>query len=707
MYPLGASYDGAGVNFALFSQVAQKVELCLFDEEDRETRVEMTEQNSYVWHNYLPGIQPGQRYGYRVYGPYDPAKGLRCNPNKLLLDPYAKAIEGNIDGDESLYSYWFKSPEDVTSMNTLDSAPHTMKSAVVNPYFDWGNDQHPNISYHDSVIYEAHVRGMTNLNLDVPPDIRGTYAGLAYPSVIEYLRKLGVTAIELMPIHQFVNDSFLQEKGLSNYWGYNTIGFFAPHNAYSSSGQRGEQVNEFKSMVKAYHRAGMEVILDVVYNHTAEGNNLGPTLSFKGIDNGAYYRLVDNDRRHYFYTTGTGNSLLMRSPHALQLITDSLRYWVTEMHVDGFRFDLAATLARQFQEVDKLSAFFDIVEQDPVISRVKLIAEPWDLGSGGYQVGGFPSSWSEWNGRYRDCVRDFWRSQPSTLPEFASRLMGSSDLYQMNGRRPVASVNFITAHDGFTMNDLVSYNEKHNDANGEGNRDGESNNRSWNCGVEGPTTIKDVNDLRQQQMRNMFATLLCSQGIPMICGGDEVARTQQGNNNAYCQDNAISWTNWDLDDSQKDLLEFVSKLIHLRLEHPVLHRRRFFTGREPGDPDDKIPQVEWMDHTGSIMDMEDWSNTHAFSVMIYLNGSDIPEADWYGNQMVDNNFILIFNAHYEPIMFTLPDERYGKKWRLVVDTHNPKGPELNYEAGFAITAQSRSFLLLMSDRKPTTKNYDF
>ena len=707
MYPLGASYDGAGVNFALFSQVAQKVELCLFDEEDRETRVEMTEQNSYVWHNYLPGIQPGQRYGYRVYGPYDPAKGLRCNPNKLLLDPYAKAIEGNIDGDESLYSYWFKSPEDVTSMNTLDSAPHTMKSAVVNPYFDWGNDQHPNISYHDSVIYEAHVRGMTNLNLDVPPDIRGTYAGLAYPSVIEYLRKLGVTAIELMPIHQFVNDSFLQEKGLSNYWGYNTIGFFAPHNAYSSSGQRGEQVNEFKSMVKAYHRAGMEVILDVVYNHTAEGNNLGPTLSFKGIDNGAYYRLVDNDRRHYFDTTGTGNSLLMRSPHALQLITDSLRYWVTEMHVDGFRFDLAATLARQFQEVDKLSAFFDIVEQDPVISRVTLIAEPWDLGSGGYQVGGFPSSWSEWNGRYRDCVRDFWRSQPSTLPEFASRLMGSSDLYQMNGRRPVASVNFITAHDGFTMNDLVSYNEKHNDANGEGNRDGESNNRSWNCGVEGPTTIKDVNDLRQQQMRNMFATLLCSQGIPMICGGDEVARTQQGNNNAYCQDNAISWTNWDLDDSQKDLLEFVSKLIHLRLEHPVLHRRRFFTGRERGDPDDKIPQVEWMDHTGSIMDMEDWSNTHAFSVMIYLNGSDIPEADWYGNQMVDNNFILIFNAHYEPIMFTLPDERYGKKWRLVVDTHNPKGPELNYEAGFAITAQSRSFLLLMSDRKPTTKNYDF
>ena len=700
MYPLGASYDGAGVNFALYSQVAQKVELCLFDEHDAETRIEMTEQNSYVWHNYIPGLQPGQRYGYRVYGPYDPMHGLRCNPNKLLLDPYAKAIEGNIDGDESLFSYWFKSPDDTSAMNDLDSAAHTMKSAVINPYFDWGNDQHPYISYHDSVIYEAHVRGMTNLNMDVPPDIRGTYAGLAYPSVIEYLKKLGVTAIELMPIHQFVNDSFLQEKGLSNYWGYNTIGFFAPHNAYSSSGERGEQVNEFKSMVKAYHHAGMEIILDVVYNHTAEGNHMGPTLSFKGIDNASYYRLVEGDQQHYFDTTGTGNSLLMRSPHALQLITDSLRYWVTEMHVDGFRFDLAATLARQFQEVDKLSAFFDIVEQDPIISRVKLIAEPWDLGSGGYQVGGFPSSWSEWNGRYRDTVRDFWRSQPSTLPEFASRLMGSSDLYQVNGRRPVASVNFITAHDGFTMNDLVSYNEKHNEANGEGNRDGESNNRSWNCGVEGPTNIPDVNDLRQRQMRNMFATLLFSQGIPMICGGDEVARTQQGNNNAYCQDNEISWTNWHLDKGRKELLAFVSKLIHLRLDHPVLHRRRFFTGREPGDDSNMIPQVEWFDHTGSIMDMDDWQNTHAFSMMIYLNGSDIPEVDWYGNRMVDNDFILIFNAHYEPIMFTLPDERYGRKWQLVVDTHNPDGPELSYEAGFMITAQSRSFLMLMSDKKP-------
>ncbi|RYQ67053.1 glycogen debranching protein GlgX [Bifidobacterium pseudolongum] len=699
MYPLGASYDGAGVNFALFSRMAEKVELCLFDEQDNETRVELTEQNSYVWHIYLPGIQPGQRYGYRVYGPYNPANGQWCNPNKLLLDPYAKAIEGNIDGDESLYSYWFNDSDNPNNMNDLDSAAHTMKSAVINPFFDWGNDQHPFIPYSDSVIYEAHVRGMTNLNKNVPPEIRGTYAGLAHPSVIEYLKKLGITAIELMPIHQFVNDPFLQEKGLNNYWGYNTIGFFAPHNAYSSQGQRGEQVNEFRAMVKEFHAAGIEVILDVVYNHTAEGNHMGPTLSFKGIDNQAYYRLVDNDQMHYFDTTGTGNSLLMRSPQTLQLITDSLRYWVQEMHVDGFRFDLAATLARQFQEVDKLSAFFDIVQQDPIISRVKLIAEPWDLGSGGYQVGGFPPNWSEWNGHFRDCVRDFWRSQPSTLPEFASRIMGSSDLYQHNGRKPVASVNFVTAHDGFTLNDLVSYNNKHNEANGEDNRDGESHNRSWNCGVEGPSTIRDVNELRHRQMRNMFSTLLLSQGIPMICGGDEVARTQLGNNNGYCQDNEISWTHWKLKDYQKDMCEFVSKLVHLRLEHPVLHRRRFFTGRDANMAPDALPQVEWFDHNGNIMDLEAWSNTHAFSIMVFLNGSDIPEPDWYGNTMVDNDFILIFNAHYEPIMFTLPEEQYGRKWKLIVDTHNPKGPELNYEAGFAITAQSRSFMLLMSDEK--------
>ena len=703
-FPLGADFDGAGANFALFSQAAEHVELCLLDEQNHETRIEMTEQNSFVWHNYLVGIQPGQRYGYRVYGPYDPKSGSRCNPSKLLLDPYAKAIEGNIDGDESLYSYWFKSPDDITSMNDMDSSAHTMKSVVVNPYFDWGSDQHPYIPYHDSVIYEMHVKGMTMLNPDVPPDIRGTYAGMAYPTVIEYLKNLGITAIELMPTHQFVNDSFLQKKKLSNYWGYNTIGFFAPHNAYSSMGELGQQVNEFKYMVKAYHLAGIEVIMDVVYNHTAEGNEMGPTLSFKGIDNTSYYRLVDNDPQHYFDTTGTGNSLLMRSPHALRLITDSLRYWVTEMHVDGFRFDLAATLARQFQEVDKLSAFFDIIEQDPVLSRVKLIAEPWDLGPGGYQVGGFPSSWSEWNGRYRDCVRDFWRSQPSTLPEFASRLMGSSDLYQQNGRRPVASINFVTAHDGFTMNDLVSYNQKHNEANLEDNRDGEDHNRSWNCGVEGPSDIEDVNELRQTQIRNMFTTLLVSQGIPMISGGDEVGRTQQGNNNAYCQDNEISWTNWDLDETKRDLHDFVQKLIHLRLNHPVLHRRRFFTGREPDDDLSVIPQVEWFDHTGEIMDLEDWQNAHASSVMVFLNGADIPESDWFGNPMVDNNFIMIFNAHYEPIVFNLPDENYGKKWQLIIDTNEPKGPELSYEAGFAITAQARSLLVLRSATKPKLAN---
>ena len=577
MFPLGATYDGAGVNFALFSQAAERVQLCLFDDDDNETRVEVTEQNSYVWHVYLPGIQPGQRYGYRIYGKYDPDNGDRCDPSKLLLDPYAKAIDGMIDGDASLFSYDIMDPTNPEGRNTEDSAPHTMKSVVVNPFFDWNDDRRPNIDYNDSVIYEAHVRGMTNLNEQVPAQIRGTYAGLAYPSVVSYLKKLGITALELMPVHQFIDDTMLREKGLSNYWGYNTIGYFAPHNAYSSAGSRGEQVNEFKSMVKAYHAAGIEIILDVVYNHTAEGNDMGPTLSFRGIDNRSYYRLVDGDRRHYFDTTGTGNSLLMRSPHTLQLITDSLRYWVTEMHVDGFRFDLAATLARQLGDVDKLSAFFDIVQQDPVLSRVKLIAEPWDLGNGGYQVGGFPSLWSEWNGRYRDCVRDFWRSQPSTMPEFASRLMGSSDLYQTNGRKPVASINFITAHDGFTLNDLVSYNGKHNEANGEGGRDGTNDNRSWNCGVEGPTLLHDINELRARQMRNFMTTLMVSQGIPMICGGDEVARTQRGNNNAYCQDNAISWTNWDLDQYQKDFLEFTKKVVHLRLDHPVLHRRHFFT----------------------------------------------------------------------------------------------------------------------------------
>ncbi|MDO5688523.1 MAG: glycogen debranching protein GlgX [Pseudoscardovia radai] len=696
MFPLGATYDGAGVNFALFSQAAERVELCLFDDDDNETRVEMTEQNSYVWHIYLPGIQPGQRYGYRIYGEYNPDNGNRCDPSKLLLDPYAKAIDGMIDSDASLFSYDIYNPQDPEGRNREDSAPHMMKSVVVNPFFDWSNDQHPNIAYNDSVIYEAHVRGMTNLNENVPPQIRGTYAGLSYPSVVKYLKDLGITALELMPVHQFIDDTMLQEKGLSNYWGYNTIGYFAPHNAYSSSGSRGEQVNEFKSMVKAYHKAGIEIILDVVYNHTAEGNDMGPTLSFRGIDNKRYYRLVEGDLRHYFDTTGTGNSLLMRSPHTLQLITDSLRYWVTEMHVDGFRFDLAATLARQFQDVDKLSAFFDIVQQDPVLSQVKLIAEPWDLGNGGYQVGGFPSLWSEWNGRYRDCVRDFWRSQPSTMPEFASRLMGSSDLYQTNGRKPVASINFITAHDGFTLNDLVSYNNKHNEANGEGGRDGTNDNRSWNCGVEGPTLMHDINELRARQMRNFMTTLMVSQGIPMICGGDEVARTQRGNNNAYCQDNAISWTNWDFDKYQKQFLAFTKKVIHMRLEHPVLHRRHFFTGRAAGDSSSKIPQAEWFGPDGEIMDRADWANTHAMSLMLFLNGHDIPEPDINGFHQDDNDFLLIFNAYYESMVFTLPDESYARKWVLLIDTSDSDAPQLAYEAKFSITADPRSLIVLMS-----------
>ncbi len=488
-YPLGATYDGSGTNFALFSSVADRVELCLFDDDDVETRVEVEESDAHVWHVYLPSVMPGQRYGYRVHGPYDPAAGLRCDPSKLLLDPYAKAIDGQVDGDPALFSYRFGAEDE---RNVDDSAAHTMKAVVINPYFDWAHDRPPKHEYHDSVIYEAHVKGMTQLHPEVPDEIRGTYAGMAHPAVIAHLSDLGVTAVELMPVHQFVNDPSLQGKGLSNYWGYNTIGFFAPHNAYSSVGSRGEQVAEFKSLVKALHAANIEVILDVVYNHTAEGNHLGPTLSFRGIDNPSYYRLVDGDQSHYFDTTGTGNSLLMRSPHVLQLIMDSLRYWVTEMHVDGFRFDLAATLARQFHEVDRLSAFFDLVHQDPIISQAKIIAEPWDVGEGGYQVGEFPPLWTEWNGRYRDTVRDYWRGEPATLAEFASRITGSSDLYGHSGRRPIASINFVTAHDGFTLADLVSYNEKRNDANGEGNADGESHNRSWNCGAEGPTRNRAV-----------------------------------------------------------------------------------------------------------------------------------------------------------------------------------------------------------------------
>ena len=662
-YPLGATYDGAGTNFALFSEVAEKVEVCLIDDAGAETRIAMSEVDAFVHHAYLPGIQPGQRYGYRVTGPFDPANGHRCNPAKLLLDPYAKAVEGQIDGDESLFSYTFK---DQAKFNSADSLGHTMLSVVVNPFFDWGNDRNPDHDYADTVVYEAHVKGLTMTHPDVPEDIRGTYAGLAHPATIAHLKDLGVTAVELMPVHQFVQDTTLVDQGLANYWGYNTVGFFAPHNSYSATGQRGQQVQEFKGMVKALHDADIEVILDVVYNHTAEGNHLGPTLCFRGIDNSAYYRLVDDDRAHYFDTTGTGNSLLMRHPHVLQLIMDSLRYWVTEMHVDGFRFDLASSLARQFHEVDRLSAFFDLVQQDPVVSQVKLIAEPWDVGDGGYQVGNFPPLWTEWNGKYRDTVRDYWRGEPATLGEFASRITGSSDLYEHSGRKPIASVNFVTAHDGFTIRDLVSYNEKHNEANGEGGNDGESHNRSWNCGVEGPTEDRKILELRARQQRNLLTTLLLSQGVPMILHGDEVGRSQRGNNNVYCQDNELAWMDWDLEPWQHELLAFTRRLVRLRRDHPVFRRRRFFAGTAVAD---QVADIAWFTPEGENMKSADWSHDHARALMVFLNGDAIPEPDQRGARVVDDSFLVAFNAGDQPLTFTLPDEVYGEGWLVALDTH--------------------------------------
>ena len=662
-YPLGATYDGSGTNFALFSEVADKVELCLIDDAGRETKVEMAETDAFVHHVYLPGVHPGQRYGYRVHGPYRPAEGHRCNPAKLLLDPYAKAVEGQIDGDESLFSYKFGDPE---KFNRKNSRGHTMLGVVVNPFFDWGSDRHPEHEYHDTVIYEAHVKGLTMRHPDVPEDIRGTYAGIAHPATIAHLKSLGVTAIELMPVHQFVQDTTLVDKGLANYWGYNTIGFFAPHNAYSASGQRGQQVQEFKSMVKALHEADIEVILDVVYNHTAEGNHLGPTLSFKGIDNAAYYRLVEDDQRYYMDYTGTGNTLNVRHPHSVQLIMDSLRYWVTEMHVDGFRFDLASSLARQFHEVDRLSAFFDLVQQDPVVSQVKLIAEPWDIGEGGYQVGNFPPLWTEWNGKYRDTVRDYWRGEGSTLADFASRITGSSDLYEHSGRKPIASINFVTAHDGFTMRDLVSYNEKHNEANGEDGNDGESHNRSWNCGAEGETDDPEINALRARQQRNFLLTLMLSQGVPMVLHGDELGRSQGGNNNVYCQDNEISWVDWDLEPWQEELLAFTRRAVALRREHPVFRRRRFFAGvsRDEGTPAD----IAWFAPDGRTMGPDDWANHEARSMLVFLNGEAIPEPDQRGERVVGDSFLVAFNGHYEPLTFTLPEEVYGDGWLVALDT---------------------------------------
>ncbi|MFG6280500.1 glycogen debranching protein GlgX [Microbacterium sp. 5K110] len=695
-YPLGATYDGNGTNFALFSEGAERVELCLFEEDGTETCFELVDVDAFVWHAYLPNIQPGQRYGYRVHGPYDPASGQRFNPSKLLLDPYAKAVEGQIEWGQPVFSYEFGDPD---SFNDEDSAAHMMKGVVINPFFDWTGDRHPKTPYAESFIYEAHVKGLTQLHPDVPEELRGTYAGIAHPAVIDHLRKLGVTAIELMPVHQFVNDSTLEEKGLSNYWGYNTIAFLAPQNTYSSTGDHGQQVQEFKAMVKALHAAGIEVILDVVYNHTAEGNHMGPTLSMRGIDNEAYYRLEDDDKRYYTDYTGTGNSLNVGNPHTLQLIMDSLRYWVLEMHVDGFRFDLASTLAREFYEVDRLAAFFELVQQDPVVSQVKLIAEPWDVGPGGYQVGNFPPQWTEWNGKYRDTVRDFWRGEPQALGEFASRLTGSADLYEHSGRRPVASINFVTAHDGFTLRDLVSYNEKHNDANGEDNNDGESHNRSNNLGVEGPTDDPEIRTLRAQQQRNFIATLLLSQGVPMLLHGDELGRTQGGNNNGYAQDNEITWVDWSNIDHP--LVEFTAALARLRKEHPTFRRSRFFDGRpvkmEEGAP---LPDVVWLRPDGTLMHPEDWDSGFGRAVGVFLNGQGIRERDRRGESISDDHFLVLFNAGDETVDFRMPDIAYAPKWDAYVDTAGERANTEPIAPGEALTLEPKSLMVLREHHVP-------
>jgi isoamylase len=687
-YPLGATYDGSGTNFALFSEVAERVELCLFDADGTETRVALPEVDGFVWHAFLPGVEPGQHYGYRVHGPYDPEKGLRCNPNKLLLDPYAKAIDGTIEWDESLYGYHFGDPD---SRNDDDSAAQLPKCVVINPFFDWGVDRPPRRPYAETVVYETHVKGMTETHPDLPDALRGTYAGMAHPVIIEHLSQLGITAVELMPVHHFVNDSFLIEKGLANYWGYNTIGFFAPDHKYSSSTSAGGQVQEFKAMVRALHEAGIEVILDVVYNHTAEGNHLGPTLSFRGIDNQAYYRLVEDDPQYYMDYTGTGNSLNVRHPNSLQLIMDSLRYWVTEMHVDGFRFDLAATLAREFYDVDRLATFFDLVQQDPVVSQVKLIAEPWDVGPGGYQVGNFPPQWTEWNGKYRDTVRDFWRGEPGTVGEFAARITGSADLYRTSGRRPVASINFVTAHDGFTLRDLVSYNEKHNEGNLDDNNDGESHNRSWNCGVEGETDDPDVIELRAKQQRNFIATLFLSQGVPMLCHGDELGRTQRGNNNGYCQDNELTWIDWQHVES--DLVAFTRRVSDLRRDHPVFRRRRFFDGR-PTRRGDQLPDISWFTPDGKEMTEEDWDAGFGRSIGVYLNGEGIPDRDARGQRVLDDSFMLCFSAHDEAIDFTVPNEDYGPAWEVVIDTVAPDSDGKVIEAGGSVQVGPRAIVVL-------------
>jgi glycogen operon protein len=692
-YPLGATWDGAGTNFALFSEVAEQVELCLFnagdaDEDgDGETRIAITEVDGLVWHCYLPGVEPGQRYGYRVHGPYQPERGHRCNPSKLLLDPYGKAVEGQVTLHQAVYSYQHGNP---SVLNTDDSAPYMPRNVVINPYFDWGDDRPPRTPYHETLIYEAHVRGLTMRHPEVAPEQRGSYAGLTHPAVIDHLTRLGVTAVELMPVHQCVPEPALVRRGLTNYWGYNTVAFLAPDNQYSSSGTPYGHVAEFKAAVKALHAAGIEVILDVVYNHTAEGGALGPTLSFRGIDNAAYYQLAPGHPQSYLDYTGCGNSLNVRNPHPLQLIMDSLRYWILDMHVDGFRFDLAAALARELHDVDRLSAFFDLVQQDPVVSQVKLIAEPWDVGQGGYQVGHFPPLWTEWNGQYRDTVRDFWRGRAATLPEFASRLTGSSDLYETSARRPVASVNFITCHDGFTLRDMVSYDRKHNEANGDYNRDGSDDNRSWNCGAEGPTDDPAVNELRARQVRNFLVTLFCSQGVPMLLAGDEMSRTQHGNNNAYCQDNDVSWIDWEAASKQQDLIDFTCVLSELRRAHLVFRRRRFFSGRAGADG---LQDIVWLTPAGRQMTDNDWQTGYARSLTVFLNGDAITEPGPRGETVRDDSFLLLFNANREPVTFTVPGSRFGPGWEVVISTATAVGAPTPGATGTITVRPGRSIEL--------------
>ena len=693
-YPLGATWDGEGVNFALFSEHGTGIELCLFDGSDGNQQValiHLTEQTDQVWHIYLPEVRPGQRYGYRVHGPYDPKHGHRFNPAKLLLDPYAKAIDGTIRWGDVLFGYQVGHLEADLSHDDRDSAPAIPKSVVIDPAYDWGNDRPLRITWHETIIYEVHIKGFTSRHPDVPEELRGTYAGLASPAVIEYLKSLGITAVELLPIHHFVADRHLVERGLTNYWGYNSIGFFAPDVRYASRGGLGQQVIEFKDMVKALHAAGIEVILDVVYNHTAEGNHLGPTLCFRGIDNASYYRLVAEDPRHYMDYTGTGNTLNMMHPRALQLIMDSLRYWVLEMHVDGFRFDLAAALARELYDVDRLGAFLDIIHQDPVLAQVKLIAEPWDLGPGGYQVGNFPPGWAEWNGKYRDTVRDYWRGAEATLGDIAYRFSGSPDLYEATGRRPYASINFITAHDGFTLRDLVSYNEKHNEANGEENRDGESHNRSWNSGAEGPTDDPEINALRTRQQRNFLTTLCLSQGVPMLLGGDEMGRSQQGNNNAYCQDNEISWFDWASAD--ETVLDFTRWLIRFRKDHPVFRRRGFFQGRPIHGSG--VSDLAWFKPDGEEMSDEDWQTGFAKSLGVFLNGEGLTVPGPRGERVKDDSFYLLFNAHHEPVSFTLPKRDWGQRWVTVLDTTDAAPEEgVTYETRQEVAVEARSLMVL-------------